>query len=184
MSVSPPDAQIRTRSGDKPMSQAIPAVAAEETFDRTWAFEARYTEAPGFRMHYVDEGKGETVLALHGEPTWGYLFRNLIKALSPRHRVIALDHMGFGKSETPQGKAIHALGKISARADREFPVAVLVRAIKDDDAIVQLIALWSLLRIGPKAEPTIPALTELLKEEDKFVRWAASVALKNIQGIE
>ncbi len=46
------------------------AVPPEETFDGTWLFEARYTEAPGFRMHYVDEGKGETVLALHGEPTW------------------------------------------------------------------------------------------------------------------
>ena len=42
------------------------AVPSEETFDGTWPFEARYTEAPGFRMHYVDEGKGETVLALHG----------------------------------------------------------------------------------------------------------------------
>ena len=80
------------------------AVPPEETFDGTWPFEARYTEAPGFRMHYVDEGKGETVLALHGEPTWGYLFRNLIEALSPRHRVIAPDHMGFGKSETPQDR--------------------------------------------------------------------------------
>jgi pimeloyl-ACP methyl ester carboxylesterase len=55
-------------------------------------------------MHYVDECKGEIVLALHGEPTWGYLFRNLIKTLSPQYRVIAPDHMGFGKSETPQGR--------------------------------------------------------------------------------
>ncbi len=83
------------------------AVPPEETFDGTWPFEARYTEAPGFRMYYVDEGKGETVLALHGEPTWGYLFRNLINALSPRHRVIAPDHMGFGKSETPQDRSLY-----------------------------------------------------------------------------
>ncbi len=78
------------------------AVAAEETFDGTWPFKARYTIAPGFRMHYVDEGRGETLLALHGEPTWGYLFRNLIEELSPQHRVVVPDHMGFGKSETPQ----------------------------------------------------------------------------------
>jgi len=84
---------------------ALSAVPPEETFDNTWPFEARYTEAPGFRMHYVDEGEGETVLALHGEPTWGYLFRNLIKALSPRYRVIVPDHMGFGKSETPQDRS-------------------------------------------------------------------------------
>ncbi len=42
------------------------AVPPEETFDGTWPFEDRYTEAPGFQMHYVDEGKGETVLALRG----------------------------------------------------------------------------------------------------------------------
>ncbi|MBE9044768.1 alpha/beta fold hydrolase [Pleurocapsales cyanobacterium LEGE 10410] len=79
-------------------------VPPEETFNGTWPFKAHFTEAPGFRMHYVDEGKGETVLALHGEPTWGYLFRNLIKTLSPQYRVIAPDHMGFGKSETPQDR--------------------------------------------------------------------------------
>jgi haloalkane dehalogenase len=79
-------------------------VPAGETFDSTWPFEALYTEAPGFRMHYVDEGKGETILALHGEPTWGYLFRNLITALSPRYRLVVPDHMGFGKSDTPQAR--------------------------------------------------------------------------------
>lgn len=77
-------------------------IRSEETFNNTWTFKAHYTQAPGFRMHYVDEGKGEIVLALHGEPTWGYLFRHLIKALSSRYRVIAPDHMGFGKSETPK----------------------------------------------------------------------------------
>ena len=56
-------------AGDKPMSQAIPAVASEETFDGTWPFRARYTDAAGFRMHYIDEGSGpETLLLLHGEP--------------------------------------------------------------------------------------------------------------------
>ncbi len=40
------------------MSQAIPAVAADETFDGTWPLRAHYTDAPGFRMHYVEEGSG------------------------------------------------------------------------------------------------------------------------------
>jgi pimeloyl-ACP methyl ester carboxylesterase len=80
-------------------------VSAIETFDGTWPFEARYTEAPGFRMHYVDEGQGETLLALHGEPTWGYLFRDLIQTLSPQYRVVVPDHMGFGKSETPSDRS-------------------------------------------------------------------------------
>ncbi len=48
---------------------------------------------------------GEIILCLHGEPTWGYLFRHLISTLSPTHRVVVPDHMGFGKSETPTGRS-------------------------------------------------------------------------------
>ena len=80
-----------------PGSNQVPAVAADETFDGTWPFEAHYTDAPGFKMHYVDEGEGpDTLLLLHGEPTWGYLFRHQIPVWSRHARVIAPDHMGFG----------------------------------------------------------------------------------------
>lgn len=83
-----------------------PAVPASETFDGTWPFEARFTEAPGFPMHYIDEGAGsETLLLLHGEPTWGYLFRQQIPAWSRHARVVAPDHMGFGKSATPADRS-------------------------------------------------------------------------------
>ena len=50
------------------------AVKANEAFNNTWPYKAQYSKAPGFAMHYIDEGKGETLLFLHGEPTWGYLF--------------------------------------------------------------------------------------------------------------
>lgn len=78
-------------------------IQPDAAFGGTFPYAPRFSEAPGFRMHYVDEGPrdGETVLCLHGEPTWGYLFRHLIAAVSGTHRVIAPDHMGFGKSETP-----------------------------------------------------------------------------------
>jgi len=77
---------------------------ADETFDDTWPFKPRFSEAAGFRQHYVDEGprNGEIVICLHGEPTWGYLYRNFTSALARHYRVIVPDHMGFGKSETPQ----------------------------------------------------------------------------------
>jgi len=87
------------------MSLPNPATAIEETFDGTWPFRARYSDAPGFPMHYVDEGAGpETLLLLHGEPTWSYLFRQQIPIWAARHRVIAVDHMGFGKSAAPQDR--------------------------------------------------------------------------------
>jgi haloalkane dehalogenase len=79
-------------------------IDADETFDGTWPFKPRFSSAPGFRMHYVDEGAGEVIICLHGEPTWGYLYRNFIPALSKHYRVIVPDHMGFGKSETPKNR--------------------------------------------------------------------------------
>lgn len=87
------------------MNQSVPAADPNETFDGTWPFRARYSDAPGFRMHYVEEGAGpETLLLLHGEPTWGYLFRRQIPVWAGQARVIAVDHMGFGKSATPQDR--------------------------------------------------------------------------------
>jgi len=79
-------------------------IDADATFGGTWPFEPNFSDAPGFRMHYIDEGTGEPILLLHGEPTWGYLYRNFIPGLSENNRVIVPDHMGFGKSETPQDR--------------------------------------------------------------------------------
>lgn len=79
-------------------------IPAEETFGGTFPFAPHFSTAPGFRMHYVDEGDGEPVVLLHGEPTWGYLYRNMIGPLSAHHRVVVPDQMGFGKSETPQDR--------------------------------------------------------------------------------
>jgi cis-3-alkyl-4-acyloxetan-2-one decarboxylase len=76
-------------------------IPADETFDGTFPFAPHFSDAPGFRMHYVDEGEGEVIVCLHGEPTWGYLYRNFVTAMRKRHRVVVPDHMGFGKSETP-----------------------------------------------------------------------------------
>ncbi|MFE5324854.1 alpha/beta fold hydrolase [Embleya sp. NPDC056575] len=76
-------------------------IAADETFLGSYPYAPHHSSAPGFRMHYADEGAGPVVLCLHGEPTWGYLFRDLIRRLSTDHRVVVPDHMGFGKSETP-----------------------------------------------------------------------------------
>jgi len=82
--------------------QHLTCVGASETFEGTWPFRALFTHEPGFKMHYVDEGVGkETLLLLHGEPTWGYLFRNLIPVWAQYSRVVVPDHMGFGKSATP-----------------------------------------------------------------------------------
>ena len=93
------------RADSRVTVEVPPAVDASETFAGTWPFQARYSDAPGFPMHYVDEGGGtDTLLLLHGEPTWSYLFRQQIPIWAQNARVIAIDHMGFGKSAVPQNR--------------------------------------------------------------------------------
>jgi haloalkane dehalogenase len=66
-----------------------------------WSYEPRYVEQDGLRMHYVDEGDGDPVLLMHGEPTWGYLYRKVIPPLAGVARVVAPDYFGFGRSDKP-----------------------------------------------------------------------------------
>ncbi len=66
-----------------------------------YAFEPRYVEQDGLRMHYVDEGAGDPVLLLHGEPTWAYLYRKVIPRLPSSCRCVAPDYFGFGRSDKP-----------------------------------------------------------------------------------
>ncbi len=67
-----------------------------------YPFASHWLEKNGARMHYVDEGAGLPVLLLHGNPTWSYLYRNIIKALSNEARLIAPDYPGFGLSDHPK----------------------------------------------------------------------------------
>jgi haloalkane dehalogenase len=55
-----------------------------------------------WRYHYLDEGSGEPLLMVHGNPTWSFYWRNLILAFRDRHRVVVPDHMGCGWSDKPQ----------------------------------------------------------------------------------
>jgi haloalkane dehalogenase len=65
-------------------------------------FAPHWHEAGGLRLHYVDEGSGDAVVCFHGEPTWAYLYRKMLPALSAAgHRVICPDYPGFGRSDKP-----------------------------------------------------------------------------------
>ncbi len=64
-------------------------------------FESRFIDVFGSKMHFIDEGEGDTILFLHGNPTSSYLWRNIIPYLKPQGRVIAVDLIGLGKSDKP-----------------------------------------------------------------------------------
>lgn len=66
-----------------------------------YPFAPKYLEINGARLHYIDEGSGELILCLHGEPSWSYLYRKFFPLLTQHYRVIAFDFFGFGKSDKP-----------------------------------------------------------------------------------
>ncbi len=67
-----------------------------------FVFAPHYLEQDGLRMHYLDEGEGDPVLCLHGEPTWSFLYRKMVPGLTAAARVIAPDYFGFGRSDKPE----------------------------------------------------------------------------------
>lgn len=75
---------------------------AHHWLDRSeYPFKANRFEINGHALHYVDEGQGETILFVHGTPSWSFDFRKLIIGLRQGYRCIAIDHIGFGLSDKP-----------------------------------------------------------------------------------
>jgi haloalkane dehalogenase len=66
-----------------------------------YPFESHFLDLPAGRLHYVDEGEGEPIVMVHGQPTWSYMYRDVIRGLAPRFRCIAIDLLGFGLSDKP-----------------------------------------------------------------------------------
>lgn len=62
-------------------------------------FQPHYLDLNAMRIHYLDEGEGQVILCLHGEPSWSYLYRKMIPILSRNQRVLATDFIGFGRSD-------------------------------------------------------------------------------------
>ncbi|RBL90274.1 alpha/beta fold hydrolase [Chitinophaga flava] len=159
-----------------------------ETFNGTYPFAAHFTAAPGFDMHYVDEGEGPVVLCLHGEPTWGYLFRHLTAQLCTNHRVIVPDHMGFGKSETPADRTywlqdhIDNLEKLVLDLDLQDITLVMHDfggpmgmglAARHPDRIARIVSINAPAAFG---QPTLGATLEANTAESPWFTWVIRAA--------
>ncbi len=66
-----------------------------------YPFRSNQMDIGGFRCHYLDEGDGHPVVMLHGNPTWSFYFRHLVRTLAPGYRAIVPDHIGCGLSAKP-----------------------------------------------------------------------------------
>jgi haloalkane dehalogenase len=71
--------------------------------DDLYPFQSRYADVAGARVHYLDEGSGPPLLLLHGNPTWSFLYRDIVAGLRDRYRCIAVDYPGFGLSSAAPG---------------------------------------------------------------------------------
>ncbi len=67
-----------------------------------YPFNSNFYEINGQQLHYIDEGKGETLLFVHGTPSWSFDYRKIIISLKEKYRCVAIDHIGFGLSEKPK----------------------------------------------------------------------------------
>lgn len=70
--------------------------------EKAYPFRSHFLNLGKNNLHYVDEGEGQPILMLHGNPTWSFYYRNLIHTFSPKFRTIVPDHMGCGLSDKPQ----------------------------------------------------------------------------------
>ena len=102
------------------------------TFDGTWPYEPHWHSTPEGPLHYVDEGPsdGRPVVLVHGNPTWGYLFRALIPSLIDAGcRVIVPDHLGFGRSAKPGQASAYRLDRHAARFSELLETLELADAV-------------------------------------------------------
>jgi haloalkane dehalogenase len=85
--------------------KVVPSPAGLDwTFGGAWPYQPHWFTSPDGRMHYIDEGprEGRPVVLVHGNPTWGFVYRNFVGPLAAAgHRVIVPDHLGFGRSDKP-----------------------------------------------------------------------------------
>ena len=157
-----------------------------ETFEGSFNFAPHYHHVNGFEMHFVDEGRGEPIVLIHGDPTWGYLYRTFIPILSQHRRCIVPDHMGMGKSGTPRDpypyRLRHHVANLEALLlhldlhemtlvlhDWGGPVG-LGFATRHPDRIKRLV-LMNTWAFAPWPGGPLPRLLELIRSErgEKFV---------------
>jgi len=157
-----------------------------ETFEGSFNFAPHYHHVNGFEMHFVDEGRGEPIVLIHGDPTWGYLYRTFIPILSQHRRCIVPDHMGMGKSGTPRDpypyRLRHHVANLEAlllRLDLHQMTLVLHDwggpvglgfATRHPDRIKRLV-LMNTWAFAPWPGGPLPRLLELIRSErgEKFV---------------
>lgn len=101
------------------------------TFGGAWPFEPRWFDTSEGRLHYIDEGPrhGRPVVLVHGNPTWGFLYRHFVPPLADAgFRVIVPDHLGFGRSDKPDVPRLYRIERHAERLEALLESLELRRA--------------------------------------------------------
>ncbi len=96
------------------------AAERDWTFGGTWPYQPCWFDSEDGQMHYVDEGPraGRPIVMVHGNPTWGYLYRRFIAAVTQAgYRAIVLDHLGFGRSDKPNDPNLYRIERHGKRCE-------------------------------------------------------------------
>jgi haloalkane dehalogenase len=158
-------------------------------FGHLYPYPSRYLDRDGLNYHYIDEGRGDPILMVHGNPTWSFFYRSLIEAFRSDYRVIAPDHMGCGLSDKPPAgrydfrlqSRIEDLQALMHHLNPARPVTLIVH---DWGGMIGLAwALEHLNRIGrviimntagffpPRGKP-IPLRLRLIRSGNRFLEKA------------
>jgi len=84
-------------------------------FRDQYPWESRWLDRQGLKMHFLDEGEGEALVMVHGNPSWSWLWRPLVAGLSGSYRTVVPDHIGMGLSDKPGDDRYHYT--LSSRVD-------------------------------------------------------------------
>ncbi len=106
-------------------------------FRHLYPFESHYLSVKGIRYHYLDEGEGEPLIMIHGNPTWSFYYRVLVKGLSRQYRSIAPDHIGCGLSDKPDANTYDY--RLKSRVD---DLEMLVDHLKFEKKITLVLHDW------------------------------------------
>ena len=175
------------------------------TLQTEYPFTGKYLDLDGLKYHYLDEGSGPPVVMVHGNPSWSFYYRNLVKALRHDHRCIVPDHIGCGFSDKPGddrydytlSRRVDDLERLIDSLDLLEKITLVVHdwggmigmtwAVRHPERIARLVILNTAAFPLPKAKPFPLALricrdrvlgTLLIRGLNAFAAGAAAVGCK------
>jgi haloalkane dehalogenase len=164
-------------------------MAMEASYKQLYPFESNFLNINGMAYHYLDEGRGEPLLMVHGNPTWSFYYRSLVTAFSDRYRVIVPDHIGCGLSDKPGvneyeytlKNRVSNLSSLMDYLSLDQPVTLVVHdwggmiglswALDHLNQVGRIIVMNTAGFFPPRGKP-IPRRLKLIRSGGKLMRFA------------